>query len=209
MLFGSVVLQDYQASAASAYAATGYTPFGASDGSFATGSPGVSGAPGSWFDLGYTSADGAKFSRAVSGDDVLGWQSRFVLRHDVTSDVLTVAFTQLETKPSVLSLYYNNLFSANASLTASAGINITRPAAQTVYRTAIFYGADGTGTQANYCAVMLPYCAVTDVGEVDFNAGTETNYPFTMTAFVDQYMLSDCRVWFDGPGWRAGSTTNP
>src|SRR5882757_9366878 len=207
-LFGSIVFQDYAASAASAYASAGYTPFGAADGSLLGTSPGASGSTG-WYDLGYTSTDGAQFSRNVAGDDTLGWQSRSVLRHDITSDTLTVQFTQLETKPSVLALVYNQLFSTMPSLTASAGINIVRPQATTVYRSAIFYGADGVGSQASYAAVLLPYCAVTDVGQTNFAAGSEASYQLTVSAFIDPFMGADSRIYFDGPGWRAQSTTNP
>lgn len=206
-MFGSVVFQDYVASAASGYAAVAYSPFASADGSFQSTSPGASGSTG-WYDLGFTTADGVTFARNVSGDDVTGWQSRNVLRHDVTADGITAQFTQMETKPSVLALV-NNLQLGTLSLTASAGINFARPQAQSIYRSAIFYGADGVGTQANYCAVLFPYCSVTDFGDQQFGPGQATQYQLTVTAFVDQFMLADSRVWYDGPGFRAGSTVNP
>jgi hypothetical protein len=206
-MFGSIVVQDYVASAASGYAATTYSPFASADGSFQASSPGASGATG-WFDLGFSTADGVTFARNVSGDDVTGWQSRNVLRHDVTADGYTAQFTQMETKPSVLALV-NNLPLGSLSLTSSAGINFARPQATSVYRTAIFYGADGIGAQANYCAIMFPYCSVTDFGDVQLSPGGVTQYQLTITAFVDQFMQADSRVWYDGPGFRAQSTLNP
>lgn len=201
MLFGSALVCDYVASGTFGT----FTPF-ASDGSLsASGIAGGKVTVGGlvWTDLGYLTDDGVAFARAVSGSDVMGWQSRSPLRHDITSDVETAHFMALETKPSTMALYNNLLLTSGGTMTASGSYALAHPQAQTVYRSMLFLGSDGTGSQQIVAAKLYPYCSVTDLGDKDWKADTPDQFELTVTPYVDPNVNYDVKTWIDGPGWRA------
>lgn len=197
-LYGSLVVRDYVASAASGLMTSTYSPFASADGSFSSASPGVVGS--GWFDVGFIDTNGAAINRAVAGDDVMGWQSRSALRHDVTSDVLSVQFTMLETRATTLSLAYNLPLGTFTS--ASAGLGFNRPQANNLYRSFIVYGADSDGPQATYAALILPYASITDFGGNTWDPSNPSQTQLTLTAYPEVTTGLDSRLVYDGPGFR-------
>lgn len=199
-VFGSTLVRDYGVDL-STYL-TG-SPFGSGGDIALTASSSVAGASGAVFlDLGYTSGDGATFANSMDGSDTTAWQTRDVIRHDITSDISTVQFSCLETKLGVLALFNNLPVSGGITApTSASGFSVAKPPAQTVYRSLWVIGVDGTGLQANYAAVLLPRCAVSDRDDQTWNSDSEVSYNLTVTAFPDPNFggLSK-KTWYGGPG---------
>lgn len=200
MLFGSVYAIDYTGGSSLTALVTSIKANGLFNASgIGSLSPFASGN-----DLGTTTDDGVTFAASVDGDDVTVWQSRESARHDITSDVSTAQFMCLETRASVLNMYYNLAFSnPNAAVDAASGFNLPKPQAGTVYRSMLFLGVDTAGVAGEaYGAVLYPKCSVTDKDDIQWHPGDPVQYSLTVTAYPDPAQNNvSAFMAFGGPGW--------
>jgi hypothetical protein len=162
--------------------------------------------PDDYEDVGWTSDDGAQFSRDVDTSDITGWGSVEPLRSDVTSDVTTLQIACLETKKSTIGLYTGADMSA-VSLDASTGeVSIEKPARPGFrYYRVLAIAVDLTDDGELYVARFLPRARVTDFDDQNLQSSDDSpiTWPVTMTGYEDPVLGYSERYLFGGPGWAA------
>lgn len=193
-LYGSVLVQDYTAAAALAFAS--WNPFDADTGLLTTLSA-------NWVDLGYLTEDGIEFGKSVDFADTTGWQTRDKLRSDATSDQDTASMTFLETKPQIEAIY-NSLPLADMPTVGATNYSYEKPAVPALlFRSVLFIGVDGAGDQVEYVVRLWPRCLMTGPDNVTWNASSEASWPMAFQPYPDAVAGFASKTWRDGPGHRA------
>ena len=160
--------------------------------------------PEGYEDIGWTSDDGAQFSRDVDTSDVTGWGSVEALRSDVTQDTTTLQMEALETKKATIGLYTGADMSVVTPDPVSGEVGIAKPARPgfKYYRT-LAVAVDLTDDGEYYIARFLPRSRVTDYDDQAMQSSDDTplTWPVTMTGYEDPTLGFSEHYYFGGPGW--------
>ncbi|MFF7901171.1 phage tail protein [Streptomyces sp. NPDC007920] len=156
-------------------------------------------------DLGWMSDDGAQFSSDVSTSDVTSWGAVEPTRRDVTSDVTTLQVNLQETNKHTLGLYTGVDMSAVVPDPTSGEVAISKPDRPPLrFWRVLTIGVDMGDAGEIYTARFLPRASVNDKSDQSFNNGDDpTNYPVTLTGYLDSTLGYSERFFFGGPGWEA------
>ncbi len=161
--------------------------------------------PSGFEDLGWTSTDGASYSRETETSDVNSFGSVEPTRSDVTSDTMTMAVTAQETKLLTLQLYTGSDLSALEAAPTTSEVQIEKPARPGFkYYRVLGLFVDDTDDGELYVARYMPRARVTDFGEQQFTDGDDPiSYPLTFTGYEDSVLGYSHKWLFGGPGWAA------
>ena len=160
--------------------------------------------PTGYEDVGWTSDDGAQFSRDVNTSDVTGWGSVEPLRSDVTQDTTTLQMECLETRKTTIGLYTGADMDAVTPDPTTGEVGIAKPdrPAFRYYRT-LAVAVDLTDDGEYYIARFLPRSRVTDFDDQSMQSSDDTplTWPVTMTGYLDPTLGYSEKYFFGGPGW--------
>ncbi|MGW5122968.1 phage tail tube protein [Streptomyces sp. NPDC004069] len=161
--------------------------------------------PEGYNDLGWMSDDGAQFSSDVSTSDVTSWGAVEPTRRDVTADVTTLQVNLQETNKHTLGLYTGVDMSAVVPDPTSGEVAISKPDRPPLrFWRVLTIGVDMGDAGEIYTARFLPRASVSDKSDQAFNNQDDpTNYPVTLTGYVDSTLGYSERFYFGGPGWEA------
>ncbi|MGH3097348.1 MAG: hypothetical protein ACRDMV_15295 [Streptosporangiales bacterium] len=161
--------------------------------------------PTGYDDVGWTTDDGAQFSRDVSTSDVPAWGSVEPVRRDITSDVTTLQIACLETKKTTIGLYTGADMSTVTADSTTGEVQVDKPdrPATRLYRV-LSLAVDLGDAGEIYVARFLPRASVTDFDTQSYTSGdTPVTWPVTMTGYNDSVEGYSERYIFGGPGWQA------
>ena len=157
-------------------------------------------------DVGWTSDDGAQFSRSVDTSDITAWGSVEPVRSDVTSDVTTLQISCLETRRVTIGLYTGADMSTVTPDPDTGEVQIEKPARPGFqYYRALALAVDLTDDGELYVARYLPRARVTDYDDQSFQSSDDSpiTYPVTMTGYEDPVLGYSEKYFYGGPGWAA------
>ena len=160
--------------------------------------------PDGYEDAGWTSSDGAQFSRNVDTSDITGWGSVEPLRSDVTSDVTTLQMELLETKSATIGLYTGADMTAVTPDATTGEVGIEKPDRPSFqYYRALAVAVDLTDDGEYYIARYLPRARVTDFDDQSFQSSDDSpiTWAVTMTGYLDPTLGYSEKYFFGGPGW--------
>lgn len=166
-------------------------------------------------DLGWTTADGAQFARAITSSDIASWGSGEPTRSDVTADTTTLQVTAQETKLLTLGIYTGaNLESYAAA--ANGTIEVQKPSRppSRYYRVASI-AVDLADEGEFYLVRYLPRAKPTDYADqAHANGDSAIEWGFTFTGFEDATLGFAEDYILGGPGCKAlavemGATLGP
>lgn len=158
-------------------------------------------------DLGWTTNDGASFSRDVATSEVTSWGSAAATRTDINSDTSAMTVSCQETKALTLAVGTGiDLAALKASADATTGeVQIQKPAtpASKTYRV-LSLAVDQGDAGEIYIARYFPRGKVTGFAEQSFGGGddpilwgvTFTGEPDSALGYSESWILG-------GPGWKA------
>ncbi len=161
--------------------------------------------PAGYTDLGWTSTDGATYSRTTETSDVQSFGSVEPTRSDVTSDRIGMSVTAQETKLLTLELYTGADLSASEAAAVTGEFQIEKPDRPgfRYYRLLGLFVDDGDDGEI-YIARFMPRARVTEFGEQQFtDADDPISYPLTFTGYEDSVLGYSHKWFFGGPGWLA------
>lgn len=156
-------------------------------------------------DLGWTSTDGASYSRETTTSDVQSFGSVEPTRSDVTSDTIQMTVTAQETKLLTLGLYTGADLSAALAAAVTGEFQIEKPDRPGFkhYRLLGLFVDDGDDGEI-YLARYMPRARVTDFAEQSFTDGDDPiSYGLTFTGTEDSTLGYSHKWFFGGPGWLA------
>ena len=162
--------------------------------------------PDGYEDVGWTSDDGAQFSRDVDTSDITGWGSVEPLRSDVTKDTTTLQIACLETKAATIGLYTGADMSAVTPDATSSEVSIEKPDRPAFrYYRVLAVAVDLTDDGEYYIARFLPRARVTDYDDQNFQSSDDSpvTWPVTMTGYLDATLGYSEKYFFGGAGWAA------
>jgi hypothetical protein len=161
--------------------------------------------PTGWEDLGWTSTDGASFGRETETSDVNAFGAQEPVRSDITSDVITMEVTALETKLLTLGLYIGVDTSGIEAAAVTGEVRIAKPtrAANYHYRVLGLF-VDEIEEGEIYLGRYMPRAKITDRAEQVYADGDDpVQFGFTFTGFEDSTAGTSHEWLFGGPGWKA------
>lgn len=200
-LYGSCLVQDY--SATNAYAT--YSPFDTATGLLSSTLLTTDG----WQDVGYLDEGGVEFTPTYTTADTMAWQTRQALRTDVTVDTEQAKITALQSSP-LTDCLYNSLPLASAGGLGASGYSIVKPKVpNTIYRSVLFLGVDGSSGSYQFLATLYPRALMVKPDKQDWVAKTEIQVPLTFEAYPDAVSNFTIKRFRDGPGWRALGVPGP
>lgn len=161
--------------------------------------------PTGYEDLGWTSTDGASYSRETETSDVRSFGSVEPTRSDVTSDTMTMGVTAQETKLLTLQLYTGADLTTLEAAAVTGEVQIEKPARPGFrYYRVLGLFVDDTDAGELYVARFMPRARVTEFGEQAFTDGEDPiSYPLTFTGYEDSVLGYSHKWFFGGPGWHA------
>lgn len=161
--------------------------------------------PTGWEDLGWISTDGASFSRETEQSDVSAFGSNEPVRSDITSDVVTMSVTAIETKLLTLGLYIGVDTTAVEAAATTGEVRISKPARSANYHYRVLgLFVDEVEEGEIYIARYMPRAKITERGEQVYTDGDDAiGYPLTFTGYEDSVVGSSHEWIFGGPGWKA------
>jgi hypothetical protein len=162
--------------------------------------------PAGYEDVGWTSDDGAQFSRSVDTSDITAWGSVEPVRSDVTSDVTTLQIACLETRRVTIGLYTGADMNTVTPDPSTGEVGIEKPARPGFqYYRALALAVDLTDDGELYVARYLPRARVTDYDDQSFQSSDDSpiTYPVTMTGYEDPVLGYSEKYFYGGPGWSA------
>lgn len=165
--------------------------------------------PTGYTDVGWTSDDGAQFSRDVETSDITGWGSVEPLRSDITQDTTTLQIACYELKKTTLGLYTGADMSA-VTPAANGEIHIDKPADPgSLYYRVLAVAVDRNEDGEVYYARFLPRAKVTDYDDQNLQSSDDSpvTFPVTLTSYVDEVLGYSERTIVAGPGWTASWAT--
>jgi hypothetical protein len=156
-----------------------------------------------WQDIGYLDESGVEFTPTYSTADTMSWQTRQALRTDVTADTEQAKIVALQSSP-LTDMLYNSLPLSSAGFLGAAGYALVKPKVpQTVYRSLLFLGVDGSAGNYQFVATLYPRALMIKPDKQDWVAKTEIQVPLTFEAYPDSTAGYTIKRFRDGPGWRA------
>lgn len=158
-------------------------------------------------DLGWTTNDGASFSRDVATSEVTSWGSAAATRTDINSDTSAMTVSCQETKALTIAVATGvDLTALRASADPTTGeVSIEKPATpeSKVYRV-LSLAVDQADAGELYIARYLPRGKVTGFAEQAFGGGDDPIlWGVTFTGEPDSALGYSERWIFGGPGWKA------
>lgn len=194
-LYGSCLVQDYSASNNFAT----YSPFDSATGLLSSTLLGADG----WQDIGYLDETGVEFTPTYTTADTMAWQTRQALRTDVTVDTEQAKVVALASSP-LTDCLYNQVALASAGTLGTSNYSMVKPKVpQTVYRSVLFVGVDGSTGSYQFMATLYPRALMVKPDKVAWIAKTEIQVPLTFEAYPDTVAGYTIKRFRDGPGWRA------
>jgi hypothetical protein len=160
--------------------------------------------PDGYEDVGWTSDDGAQFSRSADTSDITGWGSVEPLRSDVTSDVTTLQISCLETRKTTLGLYTGADMDAVTPDPSTGEISIEKPARPGFrYYRVLAVAVDLTDDGEYYIARFLPRARVTDFDDQSLQSSDDSpvSWAVTITGYEDPTLGYSERYLVGGAGW--------
>ncbi len=155
-------------------------------------------------DVGYTSDDGAQWSRSVDTSDITSWGTTETTRSDITSDVTTLQLACQETN-AVTIAQYMGIQVSSMTPAANGALMVPKPNIGTAqYRQVWAIAVDiGDGGEI-YIIRYLPRAKVTDYDDSPFANGDDPiMWPVTYTGYHDSELGYSDALMFGGPGWLA------
>lgn len=146
----------------------------------------VSPLPDGYWDLGYTTTDGAKISHSIKQSELDAWGSNYPVRTDITSIVPTLVVEAMETKLGTVGLSTGQDTSsieagANGAWSIQPSINPT-----TRFYRVLLLAVDKSELGEFVVARYLPNASITDLGDQTFaNGDAAITWPLTFTAYPD------------------------
>lgn len=195
MLFGSVLVKDYDAATSLAT----WSPFDSATGGLVDTITTTDG----WQDLGYLDESGVEVTPTFTTADTAAWQLRAPARTDVTADNEQSKIVCLEARPSVEALYRNKTLAGAPTLGASNYKMVKDKTPNLIYRSVLFLGVDGSGASVQYSAKLYPRALMVKPDKQSWNAKTEVQYTMTFQPYWDTVAGFAVADWHDGEGWRA------
>jgi hypothetical protein len=160
--------------------------------------------PAGYEDVGWTSDDGAQFSRNVDTSDITGWGSVEPLRSDVTADTTTLQLECLETRKTTIGLYTGADMSAVTPDATSGEISIEKPDRPAFrYYRVLAVAVDLTDDGEYYVARFLPRARVTDFDDVAYQSSDDSpvTFPVTLSAYNAPDLGYSEKFFYGGAGW--------
>lgn len=202
--YGSILVRDYAGAATNC--AT-YSPFDAISGHLSSTLTTTDG----WVECGYTDESGIQFTPKQTTVDVQGWQSRQILRTDITVDVEDFMFSLIEQTPLADALMYQIPLSQIPN-TGEEGYQITKSVTPTLLsRQILALGVDFNSGSAEYFGVLFPLVKMVKWDKQDFSDKNPIATSLNWTSYVDPISGFAARRFREGPNWRAagGVTATP
>lgn len=163
--------------------------------------------PAGMEDIGFTTTDGAQFSRDVSTSEVTSWGSAAATRTDINSDTSTMTVTAQETKALTIAMATGvDLTTLKTSADAASGeVSIERPARPSSKTWRVLSLAVDEGDAGEiYIARYLPRGKVSGFEPQSFGGGDDPiTWGVTFTGEEDSALGYSERWIFGGPGWKA------
>jgi hypothetical protein len=158
--------------------------------------------------LGFFDDTGATVSEKITMQDVQAWGKTVPVRTDTVSDVTTVKVVALESNLYTLAAFFRQPTSALVPNGTTGELDITKSVSSTVnYQRVIILSQDGVSGSEFWFGQLLPYAAVTAIGNRSYNSAKSTvTYDMTFTAYEDPVAGYDVLEFFGGPGWLAAAT---
>jgi len=152
--FGSVLVRDYNGLATDM---ASYSPFDPVTGNLSSTIITTDG----WYDVGYTDENGFALDPKYTVDDIKAWQSRQILRSDLTEDQTDFSFTCLQSTWLTDALEYQ-IPLAQALSQGDVGYTIKKSIVPSLQnRQVMAIGVDNSSGQAEYFAFGFPLCRMT------------------------------------------------
>lgn len=202
--YGSVFVRDYAGSATNC--AT-YSPFDNATGHLSTTITTTDG----WTECGYLDENGLQFTPKQTTVDVNGWQSRQILRTDITLDVEDFMFTLLEQTPLSDALMYQIPLSQMGG-EGEEGYQITKAITPFLLQRQIMaIGVDYNNGSGEYFGVLYPLVKMVKWDKQDFSDKNPIVTTLNWTSYIDPISGFAARRFREGPDWRAsgGTTATP
>lgn len=136
-------------------------------------------------DLGYISADGVSEALDRNTTQIRSWQDGSLVREIVSEGTYSVSMTFIETKESVLELYYGNTM-VNGELEID-------PRSTGGRRSFVIDVVDAGSIERIY----IPQGEVTSLGERTLASGEAIGYQVTVTAYADDSSVSVTKYFSD------------
>lgn len=155
-------------------------------------------------DLGWTTADGAQFARAITSSDISSWGSGEPTRSDVTADTTTLQVTAQETKLLTLGIYTGADLEAFTAM-ANGTIEVQKPSRpSTRYYRVTSIAVDLADAGEFYLVRLLPRAKPTDYADqAHANGDSAIEWGFTFTGFEDSTLGYAEDYILGGPGCKA------
>lgn len=152
--------------------------------------------PSDFVGHGYANEDGLTENHDDSVDTVVAWQGAVVVRSIRTESVMTMEFTLLQTRGSVLELFHPGSH-VEANGDGEYVMHVKPPTAER--REFVFDMVDGDTLTRYYIGAG----ELTERGEVPHSNGDPTQYPMTITCYPDAN--GDlCRKYSNSSAWGLG-----
>ena len=143
----------------------------------------------SFKDIGYVTQDGATTSTALSQNDIPVFGSTAPVRTIITSEVLTVNLTALESNKVSEALVTRQALSAITVTTAT--MSTTRGPGRDALYSLVLDAVDGASSSA--FRRVYPKVRVTNIGDAVIGYNGVIQYPFTFEAYTDATGVSEYR----------------
>lgn len=146
-----------------------------------------------WIDMGYLSDDGVEMTYSTETQDIPVWQSLSPVRKILTGVDMTLAFTGMEMKKDVITLYF-----PSATITTNTGVHtLAIPSAPEPDERALgFEWTDG----AVINRLVVPRCEITERGSITLSKGGAASLNMTASAYATS--APDIATWLSNdPTW--------
>lgn len=156
-------------------------------------------------DVGYTTEDGAGFTRDVATSDITSWGATTPTRTDITSDSSSLAFTAQETNITTIGLGTGMNMANVVPAAATSEVDLRKPLtpSKRQYRVLVI-AVDKTVNGDIYIARFLPKAEVGSFSDQAFSGGdAAVEWGVTMNAQIDSVAGYSERWLFGGAGWRS------
>lgn len=162
--------------------------------------------PADYEDIGFTTDDGAQFSRDVTTSEITSWGRVEPTRSDITSDTTTLQIAMQETKKATIGLYTGADMSAVTADATTGEVGIEKPASPRVrFQRVLALGVDLTDSGELYVARFLPRAKVDDYDDQAFQSSDDEALLWSVTfkSFIDSTLGYSEKWLFGGEGWFA------
>lgn len=169
---------------------------------FTTATGVIKALPTGYEDLGWTTTDGAQFSRSVTSSDVTSAGSTEPTRSDITADTTTMQVSAQETKLLTLGIYTGADLSSYVTDDPNGSITVeqsSKPVSR--YYRVLGIGVDDTDDGEFYLVRSMPRAKVSDYADQALNNGDDPAlWGFTFQAFEDSVAGYANAYILGGPG---------